>query len=111
MKKSSVAVASVIALFSVSYAFLSAGAVRIDPLTGGVKYASLIWPLMLAAVAGLTVVALLADFVRLAALGSFTILLLSFVSFFSVGLLVLVPAAILVILIALYSRRMPLSRV
>jgi hypothetical protein len=83
--------------------------VSIDPLNGGVKHVLLLWPLILAAVAGLMVVALLADFVFVAGLCAYVMLLLSLISFFSIGLLVVAPTTILVILIGLNSRRIPLS--
>ncbi len=111
MKKSSVVVASLIALFCAWEAFLSPGAVWIDPVAGGVKHVPRLWPLIQAVVASLTVIALMADFVLLAALCAYIIVLVSLISFFGSGLYVSVPATALVILIGMHSAGKPLSRV
>jgi len=109
MKKASVGIASMIAIICLGQAFLSQAAVRIDPTTGGVKHVMLLWPVIVGAVAAVAIVALLADFVLLAGLCAYVILLVSLISFFSIGLLVFAPAAILIMLIGVNSRRRALS--
>jgi hypothetical protein len=110
MKKSSAALASLLALFCLWQGFLSPGTVRIEALAGGVKHVPRFWPLIQAALAVVTLVALLTDAVVLAAACAYLILLLSFITFLGGGLYVMVPAAILVILIGLQYGRTPLSR-
>jgi len=76
MKRSSVAVASAIALFCFWQPFLYQVAGRLEPYTGEVKQSIPLWPLLLAVVASVTVAALLADFILLAALCALVMLVL-----------------------------------
>lgn len=92
MKTGAIALASTIALFCVYQALLAP---------------SPWWALIQVTLAGVAAAALLTDFVILAASCALVLLLISLITFFSVGFYVLLPAAALVILIALHSQRQP----
>jgi hypothetical protein len=57
------------------------------------------------ALASLSGIALWANLVALAAVSALLLLLVSLITFFGVGLYVVIPAAVLVALIAVYSRQ------
>lgn len=64
-----------------------------------------LWSVMQMALASLSGIALWANLVALAAVSALLLLLVSLITFFGVGLYVVIPAAVLVALIAVYSRQ------
>ena len=105
MKKGAVALTSIIAAFCVYQAFLS-GPIAIDRF-GEIRHERHWWAVIQAALATLSGVALLADFVIVAALCALVLFLVSFMTFFGGGFWVVLPAAALALLIALHSQRKP----
>jgi hypothetical protein len=105
VKKAAVIVAGVITVFSTYQAFPPQTTAIIDSADRGSSPGW--WAMIQAVTAGACAVTLAADLILLAALCAFLLLLFSFITFFGVGLLILGPAAVLLVLIGLHYGHKP----